>query len=80
MNSSLFIIFSFVAEDFDNAGVLGVDGDAVGFEVVEVGASGMAVSSGVPPVVVGGDVAAVVYLVAVAVVDGELVVLETVVL
>ena len=30
----------FDAEDFDNAGVLGVDGNAVGLEVVEVGAEG----------------------------------------
>ena len=53
-------------QHFDDAGVLGVDGDAVGFEVVEIGASGVAVCCGVPPVVVGGDVAAVVHLVAVA--------------
>ena len=40
----------FVTEDFEDAGVLGVDGDAVGFEVVEVGACGVASCSGVPPV------------------------------
>ena len=69
----------FVTEDFDDAGVLGVDGDAVGFEVVEVGACRGPSCGGIPPVGVGGYVAAVIDLVAVAVVDGELVVFEAVV-
>lgn len=36
----------FVAEDFDNAGVLGVDGNAVGLEVVEVEAEVMRWAAG----------------------------------
>ena len=59
--------------------MLGVDGDAMGFEVIEVSASGDAVGGGVPPVIVGGYVAVVVDLVAAAVVDGELVIFEAVV-
>ena len=58
----------FVAEHFDDATVLGVDVDAVGFEVVEVGAGGSALGGGVPPVIVCGYVAVVVDLVAAAVV------------
>ena len=59
--------------------MLGVDVDAVGFEVVEVGAGGSALGGGVPPVIVCGYVAVVVDLVAAAVVDGELVIFEAVV-
>ena len=65
-------------QHFDNAAVLGPDVDTVGFEIVEIGAGGGTLGSGVPPVVVG-DVAAVVDAVTVAVVDGELVIFETVV-
>ena len=61
-------VASFVAQDFYDAGVLGVDVDAVGFEVVEVGAGGSVLGGGVPPVIVCGYVAVVVDLVAAAVV------------
>ena len=70
----------FVAEDFDNAGVLGVDGDTVGSEVVEVGAGGNALGFGVPPVVIGGDVDFMENAAAGAVVDGKFAVFEAVVL
>ena len=70
----------FVAEHFDDATVLGVDVDAVGFEVIEVSACGDAVGGGVPPVGLVGDVTLVVDAVSGAVVDGELVVPEAVVL
>ena len=59
--------------------MLGVDGDAVGLEVVEIGAGGDALSGGVPPVAFVGDVDFVVDTAARAVIDGELAVLEAVV-
>lgn len=69
----------FVVEDFDGSAVLGPDVDAVGLEVVEVGAGRCVLGSGVPPVGLGGDIAFVENAVAVAVVDGEFVVFETIV-
>ena len=53
--------------------MLGPDVNAVGLEVVEVGARRGALCGGIPPVSFGGDVSFMVYAVAVAVVDSELV-------
>ena len=70
----------FVAEDFDDAAVLGPDVDAVGFEVEEVGAGWGALGGRVPPVGLIADIALVVDAATSAVVDDEFVVLKAVVL
>ena len=69
----------FLPQHLDDALVHGVDGDAVGFEDVEVGGVGGALGGGVPPVVFRGDVVGVEHQLARAVVDEEVVELETVV-
>ena len=67
-------------QDFDDAGVLGMNGDTVGSEVVEVSAGRNALGGRVPPVVVGGDVDFMENATAGAVVDGKFAVFEAVVL
>ena len=59
--------------------MLGPDINAVGLEIVEVGAGGDALCGGVPPVVVVGDVDFMEDTSAGAVIDVELVVFEAVV-